>query len=231
MNREKINILLAEDDVNLGFVVRDNLEQHGFFVDLCKDGESAFQHFRENKYHICILDVMMPLLDGFSLAAKIRESDRQIPILFLTAKTLKEDKIQGFMLGGDDYITKPFSIEELIFRIQVFLKRSHYQPIEYDGQIVIGNYVFDPKNLHLTCDNDERVLTQMEANILYYLYKRKDEVVRRNDILKTIWGDDDYFMGRSLDVFISRLRKYLSSDHRVQIANVHGVGFKLHVPN
>lgn len=231
MNQEKVKILLAEDDVNLGFVVSDNLEQQGFLVDLCKDGESAFQSFMANEYNICILDVMMPLMDGFSLASKIRELNTQIPILFLTARTLKEDKIQGFMLGGDDYITKPFSIEELIYRINVFLKRSQKEIDQSFENIQIGKYDFDPKNLRLTYEGSERVLTQMEADILSYLCNRKGEVVKRNDILKAIWGDDDYFMGRSLDVFISRLRKYLSSDERVQITNFHGVGFKLSKPD
>jgi len=231
MNPDKIRILLAEDDVNLGFVVSDNLEQHGFLVDLCQDGESAFQSFVANEYHVCILDVMMPLMDGFSLATKIRELNTQIPILFLTARTLKEDKIQGFMLGGDDYITKPFSIEELIYRINVFLKRSQKETEQTFERIQIGNYDFDPKNLRLIYEGNERALTQMEADILNYLCKHKDEVVKRNDILKAIWGNDDYFNGRSLDVFLSRLRKYLSFDERVQITNLHGVGFKLRTPD
>lgn len=227
MNPEKTKILLAEDDVNLGFVIRDNLEQHGFFVDLCKDGEVAWNSFMDHQYDICILDVMMPKMDGFSLATKIREGNAQIPILFLTAKTLKEDKLRGFMLGGDDYITKPFSIEELILRINVFLKRSQAEVSQATGPVLIGEYIFDHENLLLTILNDERKLTQMEADILGYLCQRKGEVVKRSEILETIWGEDDYFSGRSLDVFISRLRKYLKSDENISISNYHGVGFKL----
>lgn len=227
MNPEKTKILLAEDDVNLGFVIRDNLEQHGFFVDLCKDGEVAWNNFMDHQYDICILDVMMPKMDGFSLATKIRQENAQIPILFLTAKTLKEDKLRGFMLGGDDYITKPFSIEELILRINVFLKRSQAEVNQTKGPIVIGEYSFDHGNLLLSILNDERKLTQMEADILGFLCQRKGEVIKRSEILEAIWGEDDYFSGRSLDVFISRLRKYLKSDENISISNYHGVGFKL----
>jgi len=227
MNPERTKILLAEDDVNLGFVIRDNLEQHGFYVDLCKNGEEALGCFMENQYDICILDVMMPKMDGFSLATKIRIENTQIPILFLTAKTLKEDKLRGFMLGGDDYITKPFSIEELILRINVFVKRSKAEVSQGKSAISIGNYSFDHENLLLTIIDEDRNLTQMEADILGYMCKRKGEVVKRSEILEAIWGEDDYFSGRSLDVFISRLRKYLKRDENISISNYHGVGFKL----
>lgn len=227
MHPENIKILLAEDDANLGFVIRDNLEQRGFLVDLCKDGTEAFTCYQEQKYHLCILDVMMPKMDGFTLAAKIREINNQIPILFLTAKSLKEDRLKGFMLGGDDYITKPFSIEELILRINVFVKRS-FLGVSNAGEIIrVGKYNFDHANLHLTLDNVDKKLTQMEADILSYLCKKKGEVVKRSEILTAIWGEDDYFSGRSLDVFISKLRKYLSKDNNVKISNYHGVGFKL----
>lgn len=227
MNPDKIQILLAEDDVNLGFVIRDNLIQHGFEVDLCKDGEEAFNRFEGGDFDICILDVMMPKMDGFTLAMKIRAKNSHIPILFLTAKTLKEDKIRGFMLGGDDYITKPFSIEELILRINVFVKRSKSETIQPLGKIQLGNYLFDYENLRLSIDEREKLLTQMEADILNYLCSRKSKIVKRSEILTAIWGDDDYFSGRSLDVFISKLRKYLSEDDKVNISNQHGVGFKI----
>lgn len=229
MNPEPIKILLAEDDINLGFVIRDNLEQHGFVVDLCKDGESALQHFNDGSYHICILDVMMPKMDGFTAATKIRETDTQIPILFLTAKSLKEDRIKGFMLGGDDYITKPFNIEELILRINVFVKRSKTPINLVEGTVQIGKYYFEYENLVLKFEKNDKTLTQMEADILLYLYKQKGEVIKRNEILKAIWGDDDYFNGRSLDVFISKLRKYLSLDENIGISTYHGVGFKLKI--
>lgn len=229
MNPESIKILLAEDDINLGFVIRDNLEQHGFAVDLCKDGESALQHFHDGTYHICIFDVMMPKMDGFTAATKIRETDAQIPILFLTAKSLKEDRIKGFMLGGDDYITKPFNIEELIYRINVFLKRSNTPINQVESTVQIGKYYFDYDNLVLKFEKTDKTLTQMEADLLLCLYKQKGEVIKRNEILKTIWGDDDYFNGRSLDVFISKLRKYLSLDKNIGISTYHGVGFKLKI--
>lgn len=227
MKPESIKILLAEDDINLGFVIRDNLEQHGFLIDLCKDGESALQHFVDDVYNICILDVMMPKMDGFTVATKIREINTQVPILFLTAKSLKEDKIKGFLLGGDDYMTKPFNIEELICRINVFVKRSSSPVNLVERTVQIGKYDFDYENLVLKFENNDKTLTQMEADILLHLYNHKGEVVKRNEILKAIWGDDDYFNGRSLDVFISKLRKYLSLDDNISISNYHGVGFKL----
>lgn len=227
--RRDMKILLAEDDVNLGFVIRDNLEQHGFQVDLCKDGLEAFEHFSDQEYHICIFDIMMPKMDGFDLATKVREQNHQIPILFLTAKTLKEDRLRGFLVGGDDYITKPFSIEELICRINVFLKRSGVAQSENIPPIRLGDCTFDYQNLQLTIGQNEIRLTQMEADILLFLYEKKGEVLKRSEILKKVWGDDDYFNGRSLDVFISRLRKLLSDDHRINIVNIHGVGFKLRI--
>ena len=227
MANEEIHILLAEDDANLGFVIRDTLEQNGFHVDLCKDGIEALEYFRKNQYQICILDVMMPKMDGFSVVEEIRKEDKQIPVLFLTARSLKEDKIRGFMLGGDDYITKPFSIEELVLRIQVFVRRSQSEHHEKGEVVQIGCYSFDPENLLLTNGEVSKKLTQMEADILHYLEKHKGEVARRGDILKSIWGEDDYFSGRSLDVFISKLRKYLKEDENIKITNHHGVGFKL----
>ena len=227
MNPDKIKILLAEDDVNLGFVIRDNLEQHGFAVELCQDGEAAFSMFQSAAYDICILDVMMPRMDGFTLATRIRENNNQIPILFLTARTLKEDKLKGFMLGGDDYITKPFSIEELILRINVFVRRSKAKHAVSKEKMQLGKYTFDYENLMLSCENKEQRLTQMEADILQFLCERKSEVVKRSEILEAIWGEDDYFSGRSLDVFISKLRKYLNEDESIKITNHHGVGFKI----
>jgi DNA-binding response OmpR family regulator len=228
MKRE-VKILLAEDDVNLGFVVRDNLEQKGFDVDLCKDGQEALKNFREHEYHICILDVMMPKMDGFELATRIRGLDSHTPILFLTAKTLKEDRLRGFLVGGDDYITKPFSIEELVCRINVFLKRSGTKKADTMNKVPLGRYIFDPQNLQLTLEDREISLTQMESDVLQILYDHLGEVIKRNEILNEIWGSDDYFNGRSLDVFISRLRKLLSDDPDITIVNQHGVGFKLKI--
>jgi len=223
----KTKVLLAEDDVNLGFVIRDNLEQNGLFVDLCKDGQQALQHFESNEYQVCILDIMMPKLDGFDLATKIRSQNQDIPILFLTAKTMKEDRIRGFMIGGDDYITKPFSIEELICRINVFLRRSIVKAVDQVPPQNFGQCTLDHANLQIQLLGNITQLTKMEADILLMLLQKKGEVIKRSEILKAVWGEDDYFNGRSLDVFISRLRKIIAPDTSVSIANVHGVGFKL----
>lgn len=219
-------ILLVEDDENLGFVIKDNLQVREFEVVLCKDGESAWQIFLDKKFDLCLLDIMLPKLDGLSLAKKIREKNTIVPIIFLTAKSVQEDKLAGFEVGADDYITKPFSVEELIYRIGVFLKRSQIIN-ETQGVITIGNYVFDANHYTLKFHKDERKLTRREAEILQYLYDRVGMIVKRNEILIALWGDDDYFKGRSLDVFISKLRKYLSEDKNVDIENHHGVGFKL----
>ena len=175
MSRE-IKVLLAEDDVNLGFVIRDNLEQNGLMVDLCKDGEEALSHFQTKDYHICILDVMMPKMDGFDVATNIRKKDQEIPILFLTAKTMKEDRLRGFLVGGDDYITKPFSIEELICRINVFLKRSKAVVIEAVPIMHFGACTFDHKNLEIIVGKDSTRVTQMEADILLLLLEKKKEM-------------------------------------------------------
>ncbi len=224
---DNVRILLAEDDANLGFVIRDNLEQHGFQVDLYQNGEEALMLFDAGNYQLCILDVMMPKMDGFALAAAIRERNKNIPLLFLTAKTMKEDKLRGFQIGGDDYITKPFSIEELLMRIRVFLRRSGIEQVVSDHVYTLGDLVFEPKNLIIRSAHEEKTLTRMEVNILKYLCDRKNDVVTRKSILEAVWGNDDYFSGRSLDVFITRLRKHLSSDERIKIINHHGVGFML----
>jgi DNA-binding response OmpR family regulator len=221
-------ILLVEDDPNLGFVIKDNLEVKGYEVTLCDNGEEGEQKFQQNTFDLCILDVMMPRQDGFSLAKAIRETNKQIPILFVTAKSMLEDKIAGFQSGGDDYIVKPFSMEELLLRIQVFLRRSRNtgQP---NNRFTIGNYTFDFSNYNLHHASGDKVLTQKEAEVLKLLCESQERVLKREEILKAVWGDDDYFLGRSMDVFISKLRKYLKEDPKVQIVNYHGVGFRLQV--
>jgi DNA-binding response OmpR family regulator len=225
----KGKILLAEDDANLGFVVKDNLEDSGFQVELYTDGETALLAFERGEYDLCILDVMMPKKDGFSVAQAIRTKNQDIPIVFVTAKSLKEDRIKGFQLGADDYITKPFSIEELILRVEVILKRSKRegQPIQNKDEFTVGKFTFDFKNMVIVYENNTQELTQREAELLRLLCVNKNQVVERDTILNVIWGDDTYFNGRSLDVFISRLRRYLKADTNVEIANVHRVGFKL----
>ena len=219
-------ILLVEDDPSLGFVIMDNLVAKGYEVTLCVDGEEGQQVFLQKQFDLCIFDVMMPKKDGFTLAKNIREKNQQVPILFVTAKSMLEDKVAGFAAGGDDYIVKPFSMEELCLRIEVFLRRSNGTPLTSEI-FSIGTYTFDYKNLTLQHPDGAKALTQKEAEVLRLLCIHKDRVLKREEILKTVWGDDDYFLGRSLDVFISKLRKYLKEDPSVEIVNYHGVGFRL----
>ncbi|MBL7832948.1 MAG: response regulator transcription factor [Cyclobacteriaceae bacterium] len=227
----KSKILFVEDDPSLGFVVKDNLSLKGYDVTLCKDGAEGEVEFSRKSFDLCVLDVMLPKKDGFALARSIREKNSDIPIIFLTAKAMVEDKLEGFGTGADDYVTKPFSLEELYCRIEVFLKRSNLSTKGAIGALPIGEYEFDTANFTLKHKNDERVLTSREAEILKQLYLHRDRVLKREEILLAVWGNDDYFLGRSLDVFISKIRKYLKEDPNVQITNFHGVGFKLETPN
>ncbi len=221
-------ILLVEDDPALGFVIKDNLAHKGYDVTLCKDGEQGETVFHQHVFDLCIFDVMMPKKDGFALAQEVRKKNNHVPILFVTAKVMLEDKLEGFRAGGDDYIVKPFSMEELFARIEVFLRRTNGSNDESES-FTIGDFVFDTKNFKLVHPSGEKTLTQKEAEVMKLLCATKERVLKREEILKTVWGDDDYFMGRSLDVFISKLRKYLKEDPRVEIVNYHGVGFKLEV--
>jgi len=226
----EIKILLVEDDVNLGFVVADHLKSEGFKITLCNDGQDALKRFNEEKYHLCILDVMMPKKDGFTLAKDLRKLNLDIPILFLTAKSQLEDKAEGYKSGGDDYLTKPFSVEELSFRIKALLKRVQISVEKPEEKILtIGNTIFDSENLTLTFKNQKQSLTKKEAQILKLMFKLKNQVIPREVILNAVWGQDDYFVGRSLDVFITKLRKYLKEDETIQISNLHGIGFKFTV--
>lgn len=226
----KAKILLAEDDTSLGFVIADQLRSEGYQVTLCSNGVEAYQRFNEDKFNICILDVMMPKKDGFSLAEDIRKLDTEIPIIFLTAKSMTEDKIKGFEAGGDDYLTKPFNFDELHMRIKALLKRVNIIIGEADEKIIkLGSYTFDTENYKLVHPTFEKTLTKKEAQILKMLCKFKNQVVPREVVLNAVWGQDDYFVGRSLDVFITKLRKYLKEDENVQINNIHGIGFKLEI--
>lgn len=226
----KPKILLVEDDPSLGFVVKDNLSMKGYDVTLCKDGEEGEREFSKNTFQLCLLDVMLPKKDGFALARTIRDTNTEVPILFLTAKAMTDDKLEGFGTGADDYITKPFSLEELYCRIEVFLKRSSTAKPEAEKPLALGKYEFDTANFTLRLNGEERVLTSREADILKQLYLHRERVLKREEILMAVWGNDDYFLGRSLDVFISKIRKYLKDDPSVQITNFHGVGFKLEIP-
>jgi two-component system, OmpR family, response regulator VicR len=226
----KPHLLYVEDDESLGFVTKDNLEMQGYEITHCTDGKSALETAKTNNFDLCILDVMLPEMDGFSLAEEIRRFNAEIPIIFLSAKSLKEDKIKGLRLGGDDYITKPFSIEELILKVEVFLRRKSITTGSAKlSSYRFGCYEFDYKNLGLTCNGTTETLTQREADLLKYFLDNPNQVVKRSDILEKLWGEDDYFMGRSLDVFISRLRKYLRNDENLKLENIHGVGFRFNM--
>lgn len=221
---EKSKILYAEDDKTIAFLVQDSLENY-YEISCYPDGRSALEAFNTQSFDICLLDIMMPEINGFELAEYIRNQNTEIPIIFISAKALKEDRIKGLKIGADDYIIKPFSIEELILKIEVFLKRSKKtspQPSQYR----VGKYNFDPKNYTLQDVNHTITLTQRESELLLYFIRHKNTVVKRQDILKAIWGDDDYFMGRSLDVFISRLRKVFVHEENISIENLHGIGFR-----
>lgn len=224
----KIKILLVEDDTSLGFVISDQLKSDGYSVTLCTDGAEGFKRFNEEKFHLCIFDVMMPKKDGFSLAKDVRKIDAEIPILFLSAKSMTEDKVEGFKSGGDDYLTKPFSVEELQLRLAALLKRVNLSvEVAEDSLIQLGSFSFDTSNFTLKNEHFNKTLTKKEAQILKILCKFKNQVVAREVVLNAVWGQDDYFVGRSLDVFITKLRKYLKEDESIQIINVHGIGFKL----
>lgn len=222
-------ILLVEDDPNLGFVIKDNLSIKGYDVTLCTDGEEAEQSFKSAPFHICIFDVMLPRKDGFTLAREVRAKNKNVPIIFLTAKSMMDDKLDGFQTGADDYITKPFSLDELYYRIEVFLRRSSESAPLAETTFSIGEFSFDYSRLLIRRNGIEKSLTQKEAEVLRFLCVNRERVLKREEILNQIWGDDDYFMGRSLDVFISKLRKYLREDPAISIANYHGVGFRLEV--
>ncbi|WP_338870934.1 response regulator transcription factor [Spirosoma sp. SC4-14] len=216
-------ILFVEDDVNLGFVIRDTLENVPFLVTHCTNGSDAWAVFQAGSYDLCLLDVMLPQTDGFALARQIRAVNTQIPILFLSALTNKTDRLEGLRLGADDYLTKPFSIEELILKINVFLRRTG----NHADRPSSAAPLLDRQNLTLHLNGQSQILTHREADVMAYLLERPNTLVRRDELLRAVWGDDDYFMGRSLDVFISRLRKRLAQAPDIRIENVHGVGFLL----
>lgn len=227
----KSQLLYVEDDESLRFVTTDNLEERGYALTCCSNGREAIEILKDRKFDLCILDVMLPEVDGFTVAEELRKTDQQTPILFLTAKSLEEDRIHGLQIGGDDYLIKPFSMEELALKIDIFLRRRHVvTEFSSSGYRSIGRYRFQYENLSLKNGNDERRLTQREADLLKYFLDRPDQLLRRGDILESVWGQDDYFLGRSLDVFISRLRKYLKHEEAIKIENIHGIGFRIHLP-
>ena len=231
---DKQRILLCEDDENLGMLLREYLNAKGYEAELCTDGEAGFNAFLHNsKYNLCVFDVMMPRKDGFTLAREIREIDKEVPIIFLTAKTLKDDILEGFKIGADDYLTKPFSMEELTFRIEAILRRTRVRPNREQTIYTIGNYEFDTVKQTLTLRNgSSKKLTTKECELLGLLCANANEVLQRDYALKSIWVDDNYFNARSMDVYITKLRKLLKDDHpNVEIINIHGKGYKLVCPD
>lgn len=227
MQQYKASILLVEDDASLGFVIRDRLEDEDYEVFFSSDGEAGWHQFMRHNVDICILDVMLPKKDGISLAEQIRKKNKDVPILFLTAKSMDEDRIAGFKAGGDDYITKPFNMEEVLLRIEVFLKRTQKDEEANKKIFKLGRLKFDSINLLLIDGKEKQQLTQKESDLLRFLCLNVNRVAKREDILMNVWGKEDYFLGRSMDVFMTKIRKYLKDIDNVDIQTVHGVGFKL----
>jgi DNA-binding response OmpR family regulator len=227
MNGQKINILLAEDDLNLGFLMVEFLESHGYQVKLYRDGESALKGFKAGTFNFCIFDVMLPKLDGFNLAKSVKAINPNIPVIFLTARSMKADKLKGYDLGADDYITKPFDEDELLCRIKAVMNRTDLADTTSNNRFKIGKYEFDLTNQALKLGDEIRRLTSREAEVLQLLCSSKNNIVKREQILTAIWGENDYFAGRSLDVFISKLRKYFADDPSIRIENIPKVGFLL----
>jgi len=220
-------ILYAEDDATLAFLTKDGLEQHHFAVDHFTTGRECLAAFSKNKYDVCVLDIMMPGGDGFEVAENIRKTDQDVPIIFLSAKSLKEDKLKGLRIGADDYLVKPFSLEELILKIEIFISRNKKTNMHGTRIFTAGPFAFDPSNFTVTNGEKKTELTQREAALLQYFFENKNTVLKREQILSAVWGQDDYFFGRSLDVFISKLRKVFAGDDTVKIDTLHGIGFKL----
>lgn len=221
------SILLAEDDDNLGSLLQTFLKAKGYQVDLARNGKHAYEKFADGHFDFCIFDVMMPEMDGFTLAKEVRLIDPRIPILFLTAKAMKEDKLEGFSSGADDYMTKPFTMEELLARIEAILRRTSPGDNEENEIEQIGTIKYDPLTRVLFLKEEEKKLTTKEGQLLHLLYKNRNDVLDRQAALRAIWGDDNYFNGRSMDVYIAKLRKMLKEDERIEILNIHGKGFKL----
>lgn len=226
---EKFRLLVVEDDPNLGTILAEYLSAKAYYVKLCQDGEQGFEEFNKHEYDLCVFDVMMPKKDGFTLAKEIRKLNSKIPIIFLTAKSMKEDTIEGFKSGADDYVTKPFSMEELLLRISAILRRTHADDVQNSElkEFKIGMFTFDHNQQLLTLESKTQKLTSKENQLLKLLCQNHNRVLEREFALKAIWGDDSYFNSRSMDVYITKLRKYLRPDESVEIINVHGKGFKL----
>jgi DNA-binding response OmpR family regulator len=227
---DKLRILLCEDDENLGMLLREYLQAKGYIADLFPDGDAGYKAFLKTKYDICVFDVMMPKKDGFTLAKEVRSANSEVPIIFLTAKTLKEDILEGFKLGADDYITKPFSMEELTLRVEAILRRVKGKKNKDNNTFKIGKFTFDIQKQILSIDGEQTKLTTKESELLNLLCTHANDVLNRDFALKTIWIDDNYFNARSMDVYITKLRKHLKADPAIEIINIHGKGYKLIIP-
>jgi DNA-binding response OmpR family regulator len=229
MEDKKIKVLLAEDDKNLGTILSSYLDAKGYPTTLCANGQEAYDMFNSEHFDFCIVDVMMPVMDGFTLAKEIRQIDKKVPVLFLTAKSMQEDKLRGFELGADDYLTKPFSMEELLMRMQAILRRAGEDTGKSKETNIfkVGRFTFDYNRQILKTDDHEQKLTSKEADLLKLLCINLNEVLDRSVALKKIWFDDSYFNARSMDVYVTKLRKYLKEDPNIELINVHGIGFKL----
>jgi DNA-binding response OmpR family regulator len=225
----KAKVLLAEDDLSLSFVIKDNLQDAGYEVVHSADGELAWQQFQKKDFDICLLDINMPSRDGFSLAKKIRQLSDVVPVLFITAKSMEEDKIKGFQTGADDFITKPFSMQELIMRMEVFLRRTKKLQADAAEIYPLGKLKFAFNELKIYNDKEEMSLTQREADLLKFFALHANKILKREELLLNVWGKDDYFLGRSMDVFITKLRKHLKADPSVALETIHGVGFRLSI--
>lgn len=227
MEQDKVKVLLAEDDKNLGTILKAYLEVKGYPTTLCVNGQEAFDVYNKEAFDFCIIDIMMPIKDGFVLTKEIRKTNKNIPVIFLTAKSMQEDKLKGFELGADDYITKPFSMEELLVRMKAILRRVKTDDFKKKGIFILGQFTFDYNRQILTLKKVEQKLTSKEAELLKMLCENANEVLDRSIALNKIWFDDSYFNARSMDIYITKLRKYLKGDPNVELMNVHGVGFKL----
>lgn len=225
--KQQLNILVVEDDPNLGTLLSEYLNAKGYKATLATNGQEGYDLFKAQSFNFLILDVMMPIKDGFTLAKEIRQIDTEVPVLFLTAKSMKEDTLNGFKAGADDYMTKPFSMEELIARMQAILRRTGNNQLEEQTNYTIGAFSFDKAKQQLVIGDKTTKLTTKENDLLYLLCKNMNGVLEREAALKFIWGDDNYFNGRSMDVYIAKLRKYLKEDPAIELINVHGRGFKL----
>lgn len=228
---EKLRLFLCEDDENLGMLLREYLQAKGFDTDLYPDGEAGYKGFVKEKYDLCVLDVMMPKKDGITLVKEIRAINSEIPIIFLTAKNMKEDILEGFKAGADDYITKPFSMEELVLRIEAIIRRVRGKKVKEQQIYNFGNLKFDTQKQILSISDQETKLTTKESELLALLCAHANQILERNHALKQIWVDDNYFNARSMDVYITKLRKLLKADPEIEIINIHGKGYKLIVPS